>query len=183
MLIGVEARSACASGASLTGVTLSVSALVDVRLPSLMVMTIGGTAPLKLGAGVKVQLPFAATLSVPTPPTMAVLPAAKLLPAEAEGGHGERGPVDVAVVAEHVAGGEAVFGERGAVGQRHRRVVDRQHRDHRAGRRGGAALVVGEVKPIVTLPLKSWLGTNTRFAAWAGVSALPAVTGVMPSAR
>ena len=147
-----------------------------------MVMTIGGTAPLKLGAGVKVQLPFAATLGAHAADDGGAA-GREAVAAEAEGGHGERGPVDVVVVAEHVAGGEAVFGERGAVGSATGASL--------TGSTVTTALAGAEVPPwssvrvktIVTLPLKSWLGTNTRLAAWAGVSALPAVTGVMPSAR
>ena len=39
------------------------------------------------------------------------------------------------------------------------------------------------VNGIVTLPLKLAVGTNTRPAVWAGVSGVPATTGVVPSAR
>ena len=38
------------------------------------------------------------------------------------------------------------------------------------------------VKAIVTVPLKLVAGTNTRLAASAGVSGVPATTGVVPSA-
>ncbi|MFT3956295.1 MAG: hypothetical protein QM722_18510 [Piscinibacter sp.] len=172
-----------ATGASLTGVTVSDSELVELRLPSLTVTWIAGTGPLKLAAGVKVQLPSAFIVSVPTPPTIAVLPAAKVLPPNTKLLTVSAGPstslslpstLPVATLSSASVALSACATGASLTGCTVTTAL--------TGDDTAPSLSV-TVKPMLTLPLKFVAGTKTSPAACAGVSVAPAATGVTPSAR